>query len=142
MHPSPSPDPEPPAAADAPVADGPPPAPVPATARSRFASLKALYADPIRRRSRERDVGLRWQATDGTTYRAAWIEETGELYAVEHMRVDRRGTRRGGGVRILGRLPAAALDRALRGWSEICGQSASYEWLLGRMRRFPAASPA
>lgn len=115
---------------------------VPDPATSRFASIKALYADPIRRRSRERDLGLRWQAADGTTYRAAWIEETGELYAVEHLRVDRRGKRIGGRVRILGRLPAAALDRTLRGWSEICGQVASYEWLLGRLRPSSAAALA
>lgn len=97
----------------------------------RFPSLEGLYADPRRRRSRERDLGLRWRARDGTTYRAAWIEETEELYAVEHLGHDGSG----GSVRILGRVPAALLDGVLRGWPDECGRPASYEWLCWQMRR-------
>ncbi|ADB52923.1 hypothetical protein [Conexibacter woesei] len=98
----------------------------------RFPSLAGLYADPRRRRSRERDVGLRWRSRDGSTYRAAWIEETEELYAVEHL----DGDGRGGSVRILARVPAAVLERALRGWPDECGRPASYEWLCWQLRRY------
>lgn len=97
----------------------------------RFPSLADLYADPRRRRSRERDVGLQWRARDGTTYRAAWIEETEELYAVAHL--DDSG--RGGSVRILGRVPATQLDGSLRGWPDECGRPSSYEWLCWQVRR-------
>lgn len=96
-----------------------------------FPSLSQLYADPRRRRSRERDMGLTWRAHDGATYRAAWIEETEELYAVQHL----DGDGRGGTVRILGQIPAAALDGALRGWSDEVGRPSSYEWLCWQVRR-------
>lgn len=97
-------------------------------------SLTALYADPARRRSRERDLGLWWRARDGSTYRAAWIEETQELYTVRHL----DGEGHGGGVRILGRMPADGVERALRGWSGVCGRASSYEWLCWQVRRLKA----
>lgn len=98
---------------------------------STLPSLDALYADPRRRRSRERDLGLSWRARDGSTYRAAWIEETEELYAFRHLDTDGRG----GGVRILGQVPAARFERALREWPSHCGDAASYEWLCWQVRR-------
>ena len=101
---------------------------------STLPSLDALYADPRRRRSRERDLGLTWRARDGSTYRVAWIEETEELYAFRHL--DRDG--RGGGVRILGRIPAARVERELREWPARCGADASYEWLCRQVRRLRA----
>jgi hypothetical protein len=94
------------------------------------AGLRAFYAaDPRRERSRERDLGLRWRSVHGTTYRAAWIAETEELYAVRHS---------GSGnaeVTVLARLGSEALDRALAGWRAICdaGKPGSYEWLLERV---------
>ncbi|HEY4280821.1 MAG TPA: hypothetical protein VGM91_21570 [Conexibacter sp.] len=96
---------------------------------TRLPSLAELYNDPRRLRSRELDLGLRWRARDGTTYRAAWIEETEELYAVQHLDHDGHG----GCVRILGHLPARRLQWALRGWPEQCGRPASYEWLCCRV---------
>src|SRR5438477_552193 len=49
------------------------------------ASLRAFYGDDSRRaRSSERDLGLRWRARDGSSYRVAWVAETGELYSVRH----------------------------------------------------------
>jgi hypothetical protein len=104
-----------------------------ASSRTSLPSLQALYSDPRRRRSRELDLGLRWRARDGSTYRAAWIEETEELYAFRHL--DRDG--HGGGVRILGRVPAARVERALREWPARCGANASFEWLCWQMRRMP-----
>jgi hypothetical protein len=101
--------------------------------RTSLPSLQALYSDPARRRSRERDLGLRWRARDGSTYRAAWIEETEELYTVRHL----DGEGHGGSVRILGRVPAARVERALREWPALRGDDASYEWLLWQVRRLP-----
>jgi hypothetical protein len=41
-----------------------------------------FYAEDLRRAdSRELDLGLRWRGLDESTYRAAWIADTGELYA-------------------------------------------------------------
>jgi len=104
------------------------------TDTSTLPSLDALYADPRRRRSRERDLGLTWRARDGSTYRVAWIEETEELYAFRHL--DREG--HGGGVRILGRIPAARVERELRDWPARVGADASYEWLCRQVRRIRA----
>lgn len=101
---------------------------------STLPSLDALYADPRRRRSRERDLGLVWRARDGSTYRVAWIEETEELYAFRHL----DGDGHGGGVRILGRVPAARVERELRDWPTRVGSDASYEWLCWQVRRIRA----
>ncbi|MDO8213682.1 hypothetical protein [Conexibacter sp. CPCC 206217] len=101
--------------------------------RTSLPSLRALYADPRRKRSRERDLGLRWRARDGSTYRAAWIEETEELYAVRHLDHDGHG----GSVRILGRLPAERVERAAREWPAQCDADASFEWLCWQVRRLP-----
>ena len=46
-----------------------------------YPSLEAFYAGDRRRRSsRERDVGLWWRGRGGATYRAAWVQATGEVY--------------------------------------------------------------
>jgi hypothetical protein len=81
--------------------------------------------------SRERDFGLRWG--NGTAiYRAAWIEDTGELYIVQ------LGPPASGGGHV--RLLAAGADleqveRALAGWQDIIDDSASLNWLLDRVSR-------
>ena len=66
-----------------------------------YLSLGAFYgADRRRDASRERDYGLWWRG-DGPhdpTYRAAWIEETGELYVMQY-----EGTPGGGRVDVLAR---------------------------------------
>jgi hypothetical protein len=104
-----------------------------ASNRTSLPSLQALYSDPRRKRSRERDLGLCWRARDGSTYRAAWIEETEELYAVRHLDPDGYG----GGVRILGHVSAARVEQVLREWPTHCGSNASYEWLCWQVRRLP-----
>lgn len=93
-------------------------------------ALSAFYrADRRRAKSPERDLGLRWRSAHGTTYRAAWIAATEEVYSVRH------SGRRPAEVRVLGRMAHEALERALGGWQHVCdcGRPGSYEWLLERM---------
>jgi hypothetical protein len=95
-------------------------------------ALSRFYArNPRRARSSERDLGLRWRSRDNSTYRAAWIVDTGELYSVRH-----GGPAEPGRVTVLARLDAAALERELAGWREVCdaGEPGSYEWLRRRAR--------
>lgn len=95
-------------------------------------ALSDFYArSPRRARSRERDFGLQWRARDKSTYRAAWIAETGELYSVRH-----GGPTEADRVTLLARLDAPALERALDGWRQVCdtGEPGSYEWLQERAR--------
>jgi hypothetical protein len=105
------------------------------------AGLRAFYAaDPRRAPSRERDFGLSWRSVHGTTYRAAWIADTGELYSVRHS-----GDTADAEVRVLARVGADTLERALAGWRRICegGEPGSYEWLVERARSaWRAAAPA
>lgn len=93
-----------------------------------YDSLASFYADPARWRSGERDVGLRWRAAGGATYRAAWVRDTEELYCVRHARPGSWAAP----VEVLSCVPAAELDRALAGWQEVCGEQGSYEWLCLR----------
>jgi hypothetical protein len=99
-----------------------------------FPSLGAFYiADRRRATSRERDVGLWWRG-DGThapTYRAAYVQATGELYLMQH-----EGTPGGGHVEVLGQFASfAELHRRLSGWEEVCGEPGSIDWLLARVPR-------
>ena len=96
-----------------------------------YLSLGAFYAsDPARRTSRERDVGLLWRSTQGPSFRAAFVHDTGELYLFQHA----LGGRGGGSVRLFAeRMTERELDVRLAGWEEVCGRIGSYEWLLERM---------
>ncbi len=99
---------------------------------SMDAGMRAFYAaDPRRGPSLERDLGVTWKSVHGTTYRAAWIADTQELYAVRHS-----GEAEDATVTVLARLAPEALDRALAGWRRIAetGLPGSYEWLLERAR--------
>jgi len=50
---------------------------------SRYASVEAFYdADERRRRSPELDFGVWWRA-GGAMFRLTWVDETGELIAVQ-----------------------------------------------------------
>ena len=105
-----------------------------ATPATRYPTLVAFYrADPARLASRERDVGLWWRnGKEGPIHRAAWIEDTGELYVV------RLGPAADGGgkVEVIGRVPdAQRLERALTGWRERCGMPGSLQWLRQRAAR-------
>jgi hypothetical protein len=103
------------------------------------ASLAAFYAaDPRRWPSREIDVGLRWRGPGQSTYRAAYIEETTELYLFEHLRSDG-----GGGMVFVHERACAHWGRAeiFRGWKPICGNEGSLAWFLSRANRRCKASP-
>ena len=99
-----------------------------------YPSLGAFYiAERRRATSRERDVGLWWRGHGAhpPTYRAAYVEATGELYVMQH-----EGTAGGGRVDVLGRFRSfAELHRRIRGWEEVCGEPDSIDWLLGRAGR-------
>ena len=102
-------------------------------------------ADAARAGSPERDLGLVWRSVrSGATYRAAWVEDTGELIAVRHGEPPE-----GGRVMLLGRMTSEELERRLDGWEEVVGEPASFEWLVQHaapharhaepVRRLPAA---
>lgn len=95
-----------------------------------YPSLESFYAgDDRRRRSRERDVGLWWRGRAGATFRAAWVEQTGELYLFEHVRPGLRG----GGVHVLPRrFTEDELEHVFAGWRHVCGRPSSVEWFTTR----------
>jgi hypothetical protein len=105
-----------------------------------YPSLRAFYNADVRRlRSRERDVGLMWRGEDGATYRAAWVQETGEVYLYKHgHEVD------GGGTVdvLLRRFGLGELQAALRGYHEVCGRRGSLSWFLDRTRALESAAAA
>ena len=103
-------------------------------ATPRYRSMARFYAaDPRRRASRERDVGLWWRdAADGPLHRAAWVCDTGELYLVR-LGPSEEG---GGEVEVLATVADGdRLERALEGWRERCGAPRSLTWLRERARR-------
>lgn len=97
----------------------------------RYRSLSNFYlADPRRIGSHERDVGLWWRiGAHGPVYRAAWLDQTGELYAA------RLGQAQPGEgeVQVLGRArDRDELERTLEGWRDVCHQPDSMTWLRHR----------
>ncbi len=104
---------------------------------TRYPSLVAFYnAEELRLSSREQDVGLWWRDGEGgALHRAAWIEETGELYLVR-LGPPAEG---GGAVEVLARVDdPRRLQRILAGWREHCGEPGSLQWLRMRARRLVA----
>jgi hypothetical protein len=99
-----------------------------------YPSLGAFYiADRRRATSRERDVGLWWRGHGplSPTFRAAYVEATGELYLMQH-----EGTQGGGRVDVVGQFDSfAELHRHVRGFEDVCGDSGSVDWLLARLAR-------
>jgi hypothetical protein len=99
-----------------------------------YLSLGAFYAaDRRRATSRERDVGLWWRAEGqlARSYRAAFVEATGELYVMQH-----EGMRGGGRVQVLGSFASfAELHRLVAGWEDVCGEPGSIDWLTSRLGR-------
>jgi hypothetical protein len=94
-------------------------------------AMRGFYAeDPRRAASAEVDLGLRWRGCDGSTYRAAWIEATGELYSVRHGEPSE-----GARLSVIARLAREALERRLAGWRAVnaSDRRGSYEWLLERV---------
>jgi hypothetical protein len=107
----------------------------------RYPSLESFYsADPRRGRSREQDVGLWWrEEADGPLHRAAWVNDTGELYLA------RLGPEDGedGRVEVLARIEDyERLESAFAGWRERCGEPRSLSWLRERARELRARTRA
>jgi len=103
----------------------------PFEAPERYPSLAAFYnSHPARLTSRELDVGLWWrEESDGPLHRAAWVNDTGELYLV------RLGPAAlgGGRVEILATVAdSEQLERLMVGWREHCGEPRSLSWLRER----------
>jgi hypothetical protein len=101
--------------------------------RTRYRSLTRFYAaDPSRMHSRERDVGLWWRDdAAGPLHRAAWVNDTGELYLVRLGPAEEGG----GEVEVLARFEdGERLEIALEGWRERCGAPRSLTWLRERAR--------
>jgi hypothetical protein len=97
-----------------------------------YRSVAHFYRErPPRLHSRERDVGLRWR-DGGATYRAAWIEDTGELYVVQLGEPSEGG----GHVELLVRgLSRDALSEALAGWESAQDEgNRSLHWLRERVK--------
>jgi hypothetical protein len=119
--------PRPPDLVPVPTAD---PGSYPRTATTFRSLLDFLCQRPQRRSSREHDVGLHWR-DGGTLYRAAFIEETGELYLVQLGAADEGG----GHVELLaGDLAQDRLDEALNGWRTEQDADHSLDWLRERVR--------
>lgn len=85
--------------------------------------------------SSERDFGLHWR-NEANVYRAAWIEDTRELYLVQ-LGPPAEG---GGHVRLLA--TGADFDQveaAVAGWQEAIHDHDSLNWLLDRVNRHLAS---
>jgi hypothetical protein len=92
-------------------------------------TLQRFYdADPRRASSTERDVGLWWRDDQHASFRAAWVQNTGEVYIVAHGLPEHGG----GPVTVLGHANGGRLDSLLSGWRDICGRRGSVDWLIER----------
>jgi hypothetical protein len=121
--------------------------PMPSAKAGSFELNSATYGSIIefiderreRLYSRERDVGLRWRASKAI-YRAAWIEDTGELYVVQLGTPDQGG----GHVELVAAgLEIEELEEAVPGWREAQDDGdQSLDWLRDRVRRLPAREGA
>ena len=101
-----------------------------------YASLDDFVrADPARLASREVDFGVLWRerSSASRSYRAAWIERTGELYVVQAGSPGEGG----GHVEVLGTTDRAGVESALQGWQDQCRREGSLAWIRSRARRLP-----
>lgn len=94
-----------------------------------YSSIAAFVrGNPARLHSPEIDLGLHWHDRE-TLYRAAWIEDTGELYVVQ-LGAPEQG---GGHVEVLAAgLEREALEAALSGWQE-AHERQQLQWLRERL---------
>jgi hypothetical protein len=103
-----------------------------------YPSLDAFYdaAGPsLRRRSPEVDYGMHWSdpllpgELPGRRWRVSWIEKTGELYAVAHLR-DGQGSCP---VRLYGVVMTRAdAEDIMRGWEHQCPRQGGLSWIEQR----------
>ncbi len=99
-------------------------------ARSWVSEAAFRAADPRRRGPVEVELGARWFASvDEDPWRVCWLEETGELVAVQ---LD-------GPVRLLASgVARSEVERALRGWWQVCGHRGSLPWVEHRAAELAA----
>ena len=94
---------------------------------SGLPTLEEFYdAVPARRSSGEVDFGVMWRSglSHWPQYRVSWIAATGEVYAVA------LASGLNAGVVVLGKAPdRAAVDRALEGWTDQCGEPNGLLWI-------------
>jgi hypothetical protein len=98
-------------------------------------TLQEFYAsDPRRAHSREVAYGGLWREfAPVPAYRLAWVQATGEVYAVELSERDERKDP----VEVLGVLwSRPQVEACLAGWSERCGGQRSLLWARDRVRRW------
>jgi hypothetical protein len=110
-------------------------APLPGFLESH-SSLASFYAaNPRRWASREIDLGLRWRGPCRRTFRAAFVEATGELYVFEHQRSDG-----GGGMVFVHERVSTEWGNATTfgGWELVCGEEGSFDWLVSRANEHAA----
>ena len=95
-----------------------------------YPSLEAFYAGDWRRRhSRERDVGLLWRDRGNAAFRAAWVQETGEVYLFAYGAPEEGG----GTVDVFEqRFGLRELELTFAGYREVCGRPGSLFWLIDR----------
>lgn len=91
----------------------------------RHTTKSEFYKDQLREKSRELDFGVWWR--DGAnypTYRVSWIENTGEIYAIDP---DDK-------IEILGIIPnEKRTEEVLIGWANMCGLMNSLQWVRNRI---------
>jgi hypothetical protein len=98
-------------------------------------TLQEFYrSDPRRAHSHEVGYGSSWREfAPVPAYRLAWVESTGELYAVELSEADERKDP----VEIFGVLWSwPQVEACLAGWRERCGKQRSLLWARERVRRW------
>lgn len=99
-----------------------------------YASMEEFVrADPVRLTSREVDFGVLWRDGRDTSYRAAWVEETGELYVVQAGPPSAGG----GHVEVLGMTGREGVEAALDGWQARYREAGSIAWMRRRAGRLP-----
>jgi hypothetical protein len=101
-------------------------------ATTTYLSLGAFYAADKRRDiSREHDIGLWWLGEDwhAPRFRAAWVEQTGELYVMQH-----EGTPGGGRIDVVAQAATLEeLEGRLDGWRDAVGERGSLRWFVERL---------
>ena len=96
-------------------------------------TLQEFYAsDPQRAQSRQVAYGGLWREfAPVPAYRLAWVQATGEVYAVELSEPDERKDP----VEVLGVLWSRPhVEACLAGWSDRCGGQRSLLWARDRIR--------
>jgi predicted nucleic acid-binding Zn-ribbon protein len=105
-----------------------------------YQSIIAFIRDDDRRmRSREHDIGLCWrESSTGHTFRAAWVEDTGELFVVQTGAPGEGG----GHVEVLAAgCDEQVLNRVLPGWREFLWPMGSLDWLRRTLRQAGSGPP-